>query len=257
MKNKHTYSDDDFLHAIKNSFSIRGALTKLGLAASGGSYKIFNLRAEKLNADRSHFTGAGHLKGKTHNWSKKLALDELLIKNSGRPIYSKQKTRLIKEGLLINSCYKCGLKDSWNNEPLVLQIDHINGDHFDHRIENLRMLCPNCHSQTPTFCSKNKGIRKVRKSNYLKAPKIKEVKICPVCNTNNLSDIRCDSCLECYNSKRKQLRKEHGQKMKIVWPSVEELKIRLETIPYITLAKELGVSDNAIRKHIKNNGLVG
>jgi Zn finger protein HypA/HybF involved in hydrogenase expression len=59
----------------------------------------------------------------------------------------------IKEGLLIYKCYKCGI-DSWNDEPINLQLEHINGNHFDNRLENLTLLCPNCHSQTKTFCRK-------------------------------------------------------------------------------------------------------
>src|SRR5208282_2435787 len=113
MKNQHTYSDADFLDAIKNSFSIRETLTKLGLAPSGGSYKTFNLRAKKIGADISHFLGVAHLKGKTHSWSSKIPLEELLVANSNRSINSGHKIRLIKDSILINVCYKCGQKDSW------------------------------------------------------------------------------------------------------------------------------------------------
>ena len=52
-------------------------------------------------------------------------------------------------------CEECGLSDTWNNKKITLQVDHINGTNYDHRPENLRFLCPNCHSQTDTFCWKN------------------------------------------------------------------------------------------------------
>ena len=66
------------------------------------------------------------------------------------------KIRLFKEGLLEEKCAICGNLGEWNDKPLSLVIDHINGNHSDNRIENLRILCPNCHSQTETFAGKNK-----------------------------------------------------------------------------------------------------
>ena len=58
-------------------------------------------------------------------------------------------------GLLPYSCLWCGLEDSWNGKTISLQLDHIDGDPLNNKLENLRWLCPNCHSQTETFCGKN------------------------------------------------------------------------------------------------------
>ena len=68
----------------------------------------------------------------------------------------KVKKRLIKEGFLKCECVWCGIKDTWNGKPIVLHLDHINGVNNDHRLENLRLLCPNCHSQTDTYAGKGK-----------------------------------------------------------------------------------------------------
>lgn len=65
-----------------------------------------------------------------------------------------KKRRLLREGILINRCERCGISD-WRGKPLSIHIDHINGIKDDWRLENLRMLCPNCHSQTPTFGGRN------------------------------------------------------------------------------------------------------
>lgn len=66
------------------------------------------------------------------------------------------KRRLIREGVLKNECSECELAPMWNGRRLVLQLDHRNGDSEDNRRENLRLLCPNCHSQTDTYAGKNK-----------------------------------------------------------------------------------------------------
>jgi HNH endonuclease len=70
------------------------------------------------------------------------------------------KRRLIRAGILLNACDDCGLTE-WRGKPLSIQIDHRNGIRDDHRLENLRMLCPNCHSQTATFGAKNRGRSRV------------------------------------------------------------------------------------------------
>jgi 5-methylcytosine-specific restriction endonuclease McrA len=68
------------------------------------------------------------------------------------------KSRLLKEKLIEYKCVKCGNTGEWQGEPLSLQLDHINGNNKDHRLENLRLLCPNCHSQTKTYSGKNSKI---------------------------------------------------------------------------------------------------
>lgn len=246
---KYRYSDEDFIKAVETSFSVRDTLKKLGQAPHGGSYKVFDLRVKKLNIDISHFTGQGHLKGKSHNWSPKIELSDLLVSNSPVALSTKYKQRIIEAGLLNHECIKCGIKDTWQGETIVLHIDHINGDHFDHRIENLRLLCPNCHSQTPTYCAKNKkhNSPKIRRSEFVP----QEPKKCDLCG-EVLRDSRYGYCRKCYNLNRKLLQTPYERTYKIVWPPIKEIKLKLETISYLALAKELGVSDSAIRKHIKN-----
>lgn len=63
--------------------------------------------------------------------------------------------RLVRAGILKNICDECGITDEWNGKPITLELDHIDGDNRNHHIENLRILCPNCHSQTPTFRGRN------------------------------------------------------------------------------------------------------
>lgn len=150
------YTDKEFKQVISESFSIAEVIKKLGLVAAGGNYKTIKTLIKKLNCNTNHFTGQGHLKGKTHNWNKKSILDEILIENSLYSNTNLLKKRLIKEGFLILECHECKLKPCWNNKFLVLVLDHINGKNNDNRINNLRLLCPNCHSQTITYAGRNK-----------------------------------------------------------------------------------------------------
>ena len=92
----------------------------------------------------------------------KFPLDEIL--RGLRPSYKRGnlKKRILKEGILEEVCNGCGIGPKWppplrwNSKPLSLQLDHINGVNNDHRLENLQFLCPNCHSQTPTFAGRNR-----------------------------------------------------------------------------------------------------
>lgn len=153
MKNRK-WTDEQLIEAIKSSFSVREALQKLGIIPAGGSYKTFHSAVKKLNLDVSHFTGQGHLKGKTHNWSPTKPLDEILIDGSFVQSY-KLKNRLIKIGLIKDQCSECELSE-WRGQKLSLHLDHIDGNPINNKLDNLRLLCPNCHSLTDTYCGKNK-----------------------------------------------------------------------------------------------------
>lgn len=90
------------------------------------------------------------------NNPQKQPIESILIKNSTYLNRTALKKRLIEEKIIPYECTICGNKGEWNNYPLTLQLDHINGINNDNRKENLRFLCPNCHSQTTTFSGRNK-----------------------------------------------------------------------------------------------------
>jgi hypothetical protein len=151
------YSDDDIRDAVRLSTSIAQVLTRLGLSPTGANYKGMHAHFRRLGIDTAHFTGQGHLKGKRHSWTPGQPLAEVLIQASPYRNTFRLKIRLIREGLLAYKCSECGTPPEWQGKPLVLILDHRNGDRADHRLENLRLLCPNCNSQQPTFAGKNKG----------------------------------------------------------------------------------------------------
>lgn len=143
-------SDDEFQKIIQNSYSYSECLRKLGLTDKGGtSTKILKERILELNCSIEHFSRTNS------NVYKKYSTEEILVENSLYTKTSRLKERLIKEGLLEERCSICGLGPEWNGKILVLQLDHINGVHNDNRLENLRIVCPNCHSQTDTYAGKN------------------------------------------------------------------------------------------------------
>jgi hypothetical protein len=151
------YTKQEFITAVETSFSKRQVLHKLNLVEAGGNYKVFDRAVKELGLDTSHFKGQGYLSGKTHDWSKKIPIQDILIENSTYTSSFNLKNRLLSEGLLIEQCSKCGISDEWQGEHLSLHLEHKNGINNDHRIENLTLLCPNCHSQTKSYCGRNKG----------------------------------------------------------------------------------------------------
>jgi len=154
---RRRYTDQHILDAVRSSYSIAQVLKSLRLSPTGCNYKAMHAHFTRLGLDTSHFTGQGHLKGKRHSWTPKQPLPEILVQNSTYRTTSHLKARLLREGVLVAQCYECGSPPFWQGKPLVLILDHINGDRADNRIDNLRLLCPNCNSQQGTFAGKNKG----------------------------------------------------------------------------------------------------
>ena len=144
-------SDEQFIQIVQESNSYSDCLRALGLGTRGGSSTdILKRRIAELNCSTEHF-------GKQlQSVSAKYSLEEILVENSSYANISRLKQRLINEGKMEYKCQKCGISE-WLGNPLTLQLDHINGVNNDHRLTNLRFLCPNCHSQTDTYAGKNIG----------------------------------------------------------------------------------------------------
>jgi hypothetical protein len=136
--------------ALVGAQSVAHVLRNLGVPARGASYASIRSAAAEFGLELPA-TPKPNPPGTR-------ALCEILVEGSTYTDSSYLKKRLIVAGLLEEVCVKCTQGPRWMNEPLVLTLDHINGIPDDNRLENLRLLCPNCHSQTPTFGGRNKRV---------------------------------------------------------------------------------------------------
>lgn len=154
---KRSWTDEQLIAAVKGSRSIRMVIMKLGLIPAGGNYVQVYYRMKDLELDSSHFKGMGWSKGERgFVSSQKIPLDKILVVNSRYQSF-KLKSRLFAEGLKIPQCELCGWNQKSKDGRMPLELDHINGIHGDNRLENLRILCPNCHSLQDTHRGRNKG----------------------------------------------------------------------------------------------------
>lgn len=148
------YTKETLEEAVKNSKSISQVLEKIGLATSGGNHSHIKKRLQLFGIDISHFTGQAWNKGGISSIRK--SAKEVLIVDKKRRAKTTQLVRALIEIGVKYECSQCPTGSQYNGKPLTLHVDHINGDWSDNRHENLRFICPNCHSQTPTFGPKNK-----------------------------------------------------------------------------------------------------
>jgi hypothetical protein len=147
-------------------------------------------------------------------------IDEVLVENS---TYDRKslKIRLYKSGLRDRKCELCGQTEDWNGKKMSLVLDHINGANNDNRIENLRIVCPNCNATLETFSGRNR-----KRSN---------TNICECGLKKNRQSKKCNKCYH-FNSRKSER------------PSIEILIKDIEDLGYVGCGKKYGVSDNSIRK---------
>jgi 5-methylcytosine-specific restriction endonuclease McrA len=159
-------------------------------------------------------------------------MNDILIENSLYYNTNNLKQRLLKEGYFEYQCMLCEISE-WNGKKLTLQLDHINGISNDNRIDNLRLLCPNCHSQTETYAGKKK------KNGGAK--KLKILHQCMNCKNEVTNKVFCDTCSDAFAMKKR----------KVDRPSLDVLLKDIDELGFSATGRKYGVSDNSIRKWVR------
>ena len=268
---------------VNESTSISEVLRKIGYGRTGGWYNIEMSKYLKENGFNTSSILGRHIKRYDDTGIPKKWLSEILTKNSTGNSNSLKK-RLIEYGVKEYRCEnpKCGIS-SWCGEDIVLQLHHINGDHYDNRLENLVLLCPNCHSQTSNFTSKNSSdslnsiLEKIAideaksgKENLLrfeetrkreiKENRIKQGKYTEEERKNLKRPVKrfCKQCGKIITGKGKifcslecmtQFQRERsGFSIEDIVKKAEKCKTLIE------LGKSFGVTDSAIKKRLKTSG---
>ena len=254
-------TDEEFIKLASVSYSISNMMENLGLKPAGGNHNRYYIRAKSLNVV---FASRPYVKSEN-----KRNVFEYLVLNGPNIASSKLRLLLIKNNIKDDKCEECGIV-KWNNKPISLHLDHIDGNRCNNLISNLRILCPNCHSQTDTYAIIKSGSKrriilcncgkplssdnksgKCRKCLYPFVANIKKrkrlyteskCKKCDVVLKRRKRNDRDYICRKCFDSQRIT---------KISWP--DNLPEMVANSSKLAFAKLLGVSDNAIAKRLKNH----
>jgi Zn finger protein HypA/HybF involved in hydrogenase expression len=143
------YTKEQFKEACKQAKSYRNVMSQLGLKEAGGNYATIKKKIVEFQIDISHFTGKGWNKDLNFKPNPPLPISQILVSNSNYQSHKLRK-RLLKEGYFEYKCYSCNMIE-WVNQPITLELEHIDGNHTNNQIENLTLLCPNCHALTSTW----------------------------------------------------------------------------------------------------------
>jgi hypothetical protein len=153
------YTSEVLRAAVKESKSVASVLRLIGARPSGGLHKHISRRLKYFSIDTSHFTGKAANSGDGHvGGPRKLSWNEILVydRRDSRKEDSFKLRRAMLESGIPYVCFKCNALPVWNGGVLTLEAEHKNGNNLDNRRDNLGFICPNCHSQTDTFRSKNR-----------------------------------------------------------------------------------------------------
>ena len=225
------YDKEYFESIVKRSINISDVARNLKLNPFCGNRNTIKKYIKLYNIDISHFTITCDANGRVNNLLQYKKINEILVINSNFSTFH-LKNRLYKEGLKKRKCEKCGQDENWHGEHISLILDHINGITDDLRIENLRILCPNCNATLSTHGGKN--INHVYKK-----------------KTKNKKHAGKEKIILLKEKKIRNPEKASLSQRKVMRPSYEQLQNEIKSLGYSATGRKYNVSDNAIRKWIK------
>lgn len=223
-----TTDKDELQKIIDESSSLCDVLRKLNYKKFSNNCKTLKERIveDKLCLDKME-TNRVDAQNCTNRYT-----DQEMFKINSNCDSKNIKARILKKNLLEYKCQICGIGNQWNGKKLVLQLDHINGDITDNRLENLRYICPNCHSQTETYAGKK-----------------------------NKKDVEINRCIECgkqiYRTSERCI-KCNGKTFHKTNIQEEQLRklIIEDKLSYVKIGKMFGITDNAIKKRCIRLGII-
>lgn len=220
-------TDAEITHALQHTVSVLDLMRTLGVGETNTNLKNRVLeRIQVLGYTITHLDGRRQVLG--NRGFQRNSVEEILQGAPYRSSAAKLKRRLIESQYKQDVCEKCGQGPSWNGAPLTLQLDHIDGNPTNNRLENLRVLCPNCHTQTPTYGSKKRTLT-TGECGKCRAPIKKTSRWCATCAPVSQERTK--------------------------WPTPITLRRLVWEMPVSKLAEQLGVTDVAIKKRCKRLGI--
>ena len=235
-----SFSEQELRHAIANARSWSETLRNMGRCPTGNNWRTIKKYAAEWQIDTDHFDPHAAANEALRKGAKKAKpLDEILVENS---TYSRTalKRRLYEEGLKEPICELCGQGENWRGLRISLILDHINGIRNDNRIENLRIVCPNCAAGLATHCGRAKE-------------KLDRARDCLRCGKPFRAKYRdhryCSR--ECGQKLKPNIRGPRPERRKVERPPYDRLLDEIKRLGFLAVGRKYGVSDNAIRKWIR------
>jgi transposase-like protein len=219
--------------AVADSLSYAEVLRRLGLRAAGGNHRTVRKYVEDVwRIPVDHFDAQ---RARSAAPARAIPLAEVLVEGS---TYHRGhlKRRLLAEGLKRPECEMCGQGEIWRGRRMSLVLDHINGVHDDHRLENLRILCPNCNATLDTHC----GRHKTRKHHDRPCPTCRVV-FRPASGGQRYCSLSCAG-------RGERNRRAQAARRRVPRPPYDQLLREIDALGYLAVGRNYGVSDNAIRK---------
>lgn len=223
---KKVYNQDELQQVVTRCISYREVLTQMGKVPRGANYQTLKKYLQEYQISTEHFIHRARKHSRTQPM-------ENYLKKGRSWQSSRMKPRLYREKLLIPECCLCGQGETWRGQKMSLILDHIDGDHTNNELANLRVVCPNCNATLDTHCGKNIPKRRQAKEQETTPTTIE---ILPATLPDDLP--------------RRVIRPSL-----IRWPDRAELAELVWKFPRSTLATMLGVSDVAIAKHCRKEAI--